>query len=112
MFFAVNFIFAEIFPAFCTRISKGNTFEQCQIPCKVGFEDGYITLTYPYNMTLTVQSFDSKKNGVTNYTCKDSQGKLYGVHISENPFEKGTLILNISDANGDKIIWGYVLAVD
>ena len=72
-------------------------------------EIGKLTLTYPEKKTLIVESFDSKNNGVANYTCKDNQGNKYKVHLSENPFEAGTMLINIDNAKTGKPLWSYVI---
>lgn len=100
---------AEKYSAVCTRISKGNTFEQVQIPCSIEMEIGRLTIYYPKQINFSTESLDSKKNGVTTYTVKDSQGHKYRVHMSLNPFEEGTMIVNISDYKTEKLLWGYVL---
>ena len=86
--------FAEKYSAVCTRICKGNSFEQIQAPCTIEMEMGRLVLSYPKRIELTTESLDSKKNGVTTYTVKDSLEHKYRVHLSLNPFEEGTMILN------------------
>ena len=100
---------AEKYSAVCTRISKGNSFEQIQVPCSIEMEIGRLEINYPTQMKFTTESLDSKKNGVTSYTVKDSQGHKYRVHMSLNPFEEGTMIINIADYKTDTILWSYVL---
>ncbi len=100
---------AEKYSAVCTRISKGNTFEQIQVPCSIEMETGRLSINYPKQINFVTESLDSKKNGVTTYTVKDSQGHKFRVHLSLNPFEEGTMIVNISDYSTDKLLWSYVL---
>lgn len=101
--------YAEKYSAVCTRISKGNSFEQVQVPCTIEMEIGRLSITYPKQIKFITESLDSKKNGVTTYTVKDSQGHKYRVHLSLNPFEEGTMIINIADYNSERLLWGYVL---
>ncbi len=101
--------YAEKYSAVCTRISKGNSFEQIQVPCSIEMEIGRVSINYPKQINFVTETLDSQKNGVTTYTVRDSQGKKYRVHLSLNPFEEGTMILNISDYNTEKLLWGYVL---
>lgn len=101
--------FAEKYSAVCTRLCKGNSFEQIQVPCTIEMETGRLALSYPKQIELSTESLDSKKNGVTTYTVKDSQGHKYRVHLSLNPFEEGTMILNIADYTTERLLWSYVL---
>lgn len=101
--------YAEKYSAICTKICKGNSFEQVQVSCSIEMEIGKLVINYPKQMRFTTETLDSKKNGVTTYTVKDSQGQKYRVHLSLNPFEEGTMIVNIADYSTEKLLWSYVL---
>ncbi len=72
-------------------------------------EIGRLSISYPKQIEFVTEALDSKKNGVATYIVRDSQGNKYRVHLSLNPFEEGTMIMNISDYNTEKFLWGYVI---